>query len=184
MTRLILLSALLSMACSTAPAPEPAASPTAGAADPQSPASHQESPGAPTPSDSQAPQWSAFGATFAPVDPIPLAGAVARGDELIGQTVTVQGRISEVCQKAGCWMVLSDDSHHVRVRMKDHDFAVDKGSATKIGQVQGEWIARQVDAAEVDHYAAETREGGVVPEQNREGPVYEIVANSVRIAKN
>lgn len=182
MTRLILLSTLLSMGCSTAPAPEQTASP-ASTTSAQTAGSDAGASSARAASGDEESQWASFGANFSPVEPISLDGAVAKGDELIGQTVTVQGRISEVCQKAGCWMVLSDETHHVRVRMKDHDFAVDKGSATKIGQVQGEWIVRHVDAAEVDHYASETREGGVVPEQDQEGPVYEIIASSVRIAK-
>jgi hypothetical protein len=126
--------------------------------------------------------WRVFGDTFSPADAIPLADAIAKGEDLVGQTVTVEGNVSEVCQKAGCWMVLSNDENHIRIRMKDHAFAVDKNGAGAQGQVQGEWIARAVPEAEVSHYAEETREGGVVPERNTQGRSFEIVAHAVKLA--
>jgi len=169
MSRLIFAVALLT-ACSVAQSPP---------AEPAAPAAEAD----PAPSQSAQVDWDLFGQDFVDGKTLPLADAVARGPELLGQTVTVEGRVSEVCQKAGCWMVLSDDDLHVRIYMKDHAFSVDKGGAGRTGLVHGVLGQRQVDADEVAHYADETREGGVVPEKAAEGPTYEIVASAVRLAR-
>lgn len=169
MSRLSLMFLALAAACSNSPSatpaepePEPNAEQAQQAAQPQG-------------------EWSTFGDTFQEAEAISLADLLTSSGERLNSQVTVQGRISEVCQKAGCWLVISDDEKHMRVRMKDHAFSVDKGGAGRIGQIQGELISREVEASEVAHYAEETREGGVVPEHHHEGASLEIVASSVRL---
>jgi hypothetical protein len=173
MSRFLVLAAL-GLACTTAPAPT--------AALPAEPAPAE----APTAAEtaSATPGWDSFGEPFAETAAIPLRDALARAAELDGKDVIVEGRVSEVCQKAGCWMVLSDEERHVRVLMKDHAFSVDKQGAGRAGQVQGVLASRQVDPSEVAHYAEETRDGGVVPERVVEGPSYEIVASAVRLKRD
>jgi hypothetical protein len=41
---------------------------------------------------------------------VPLSQALQKYDSLSSQTVTVSGRITEVCKAAGCWFVLQDSS--------------------------------------------------------------------------
>ena len=44
-----------------------------------------------------------------------------------GKTVRVAGRVADVCQKAGCWMILTDDTgKKMRIRMKDHGLSIAK----------------------------------------------------------
>ncbi|TVQ90110.1 MAG: DUF4920 domain-containing protein [Deltaproteobacteria bacterium] len=129
-------------------------------------------------------EWATFGEHFTETEPTSLSDLLAQANEHLGSQVTVEGRISEVCQKAGCWLVVSEGDQHMRVRMKDHAFSVDKDGAGRVGLIQGELISREVDASEVAHYAEETREGGVVPEHTAQGPSYEIIASSVRLKKS
>lgn len=47
---------------------------------------------------------------------LPVAGVIARADELNGQTVRVEGTIRQVCQVRGCWLTFADgDGRTLRV---------------------------------------------------------------------
>jgi hypothetical protein len=63
-----------------------------------------------------------------------------------------RGRITEVCQKKGCWLMLEDDGKVARVMMKDHSFAVPRdarGEAVVFGTLR----AIELDPAEAKHLA-------------------------------
>lgn len=126
-------------------------------------------------------EWEEYGGTFAEGDVVTLGAVLDAPDAHMAGPVRVSGTVSEVCQKAGCWMVLSEGERHVRVRMKDHDFSVDKAGAGRESQVYGTLVAKNVDPEEVAHFASETRDGGVVPEQGMSGKLYELEASSVRM---
>lgn len=46
-----------------------------------------------------------------------------------GQPAKFSGRITQVCQKQGCWVVLEQDGASARVMARDHGFAVPKDAA-------------------------------------------------------
>ena len=168
--RVISLFALLT-ACGVVPAPEAAPEP-APAADP----APVEAPTA------KAGEWVESGAAFGEGEVTQLGALLDAPDAFENKAVRVEGRVSEVCQKAGCWMVISDQERHVRVRMKDHDFSVAKDGAGRTGQVRGQLVAKAIDPEEVAHFASETRDGGVVPERAaHSGKTWEIIAESVRL---
>src|SRR5690606_37333836 len=69
-------------------------------------------------------------------EPIPADGAVvsistaaADVDAHAGEPRRYSGRITEVCQKEGCWMMLEDDGQAARVLMRDHAFSVPKDAS-------------------------------------------------------
>jgi hypothetical protein len=56
------------------------------------------------------------------------------------------GRITQVCQKQGCWVVLEQDGQSARVMAKDHGFAVPKdasGQAVAYGVLEIEPITEE-----------------------------------------
>src|SRR5690606_2463714 len=57
---------------------------------------------------------------------VPISVAAADADAYAGVPHRFSGRITEVCQKEGCWMMLEDNGEAARVMMKDHAFAVPK----------------------------------------------------------
>ncbi len=123
-----------------------------------------------------------FGAAFAVADAdvVPVATFFAAPDGFVGKTARFEGRIADVCQKAGCWMVMADGPRTVRVRMKDHAFAVAKDGTGATASVEGAVNRIAVDPAAVEHYASEATPGAVVPERAAEGgSVYEIEATAV-----
>ena len=50
-----------------------------------------------------------------------IAEVNAKADALVGKTVQVKGKISEVCQNMGCWMELVDPATQARIRIKVND---------------------------------------------------------------
>jgi uncharacterized protein DUF4920 len=51
-------------------------------------------------------EYDSFGEMISPDDAIPAQLVVAEGAALIGQSVKIEGRISQVCQGNGCWLTL------------------------------------------------------------------------------
>ncbi|HEU0153872.1 MAG TPA: DUF4920 domain-containing protein [Arenimonas sp.] len=56
------------------------------------------------------------------------------------------GRITQVCQKQGCWIVLEDEGRSARVMAKDHGFEVPRdasGRAVAYGVLQVEPLSEE-----------------------------------------
>ena len=60
---------------------------------------------------------------------VPISVAAADADAYAGKANRFSGRITEVCQKEGCWMMLEDNGEVARVMMHDHAFAVPKDAS-------------------------------------------------------
>lgn len=73
------------------------------------------------------------------------------------------GRITEVCQKAGCWMVLSNEGEFARVFMHDHSFAVPKDSSSE-AVVYGTLSEKQRSEKEIAHMAEDGAKSGATRE--------------------
>ena len=59
-----------------------------------------------------------FGLEFTLDSSIPAGTVLTNPDEYVGQTVRVTGKVSDVCQKMGCWMVITDADQHMRSQPK------------------------------------------------------------------
>ena len=160
-------------------APQANPAPTSGTpAAPAAPAAPQAAPAA-------AGDWAAYGAAF-PADGaiLPVKQVLDAPASFAGKTVTVEGDIADVCQKKGCWMVVSDGARTMRVTMKEHGFGVDMGSTGGKAQIHGELVAKKVDPKTVAHYASEAAKPDLVPESAAaNGENFELVATAVRVRK-
>lgn len=67
---------------------------------------------------------SVFGEPMPPGEAVPVAHAMSKLQSGAGAQSKFSGRITEVCQKKGCWVMLEDDGAVARVMMKDHAFSV------------------------------------------------------------
>lgn len=77
---------------------------------------------------------------------VAIADAAVRPADYQGKPAKFSGRITEVCQKKGCWVVLEQDGHSARVMAKDHGFEVPKdasGPAVAYGVLQVEPISEE-----------------------------------------
>jgi hypothetical protein len=133
MTRALTALCLLALAA-CAPAPvndQPPAAPEA--ADPA------PVPAAPASAPSVAPPEH-FGAPFADQIPaVALSALIADPASYAGKIVETTGKVSQVCQAAGCWIELSDAGSGERVRtpMAGHAFVLPKTVVGKEARVQG-----------------------------------------------
>jgi hypothetical protein len=81
-----------------------------------------------------------FGAPFADQIPAVSLGALIKDPAPYnGQIIETTGKVSQVCQAAGCWMELSDAGSGERVRtpMAGHAFMLPKTVVGKEARVQG-----------------------------------------------
>jgi hypothetical protein len=124
-----------------------------------------------------------FGAPFALASGIAAAELLADPSARVGQVVRVEGEVADVCQKAGCWMVLTDGTKNLRVIMKDHAFSVDKDAARTRAVVEGTVVEKANDPEEAKHYAEESARPEVAPEANAGERKFELVATGVEIIR-
>lgn len=69
----------------------------------------------------------------------PIAAILGNPDAFAGSTVRVEGRITEVCQRKGCWMQVEDAGGHVlRVKVQDDVIVFTPGEVGRQASAQGE----------------------------------------------
>ena len=76
-------------------------------------------------------------------DTVDIATAAADPAAHEGKPQRFSGRITQVCQKEGCWVVMEQDGQSARVMAKDHGFAVPKdasGQAIAYGVLEAQSI--------------------------------------------
>lgn len=124
---------------------------------------------------SPTPAWETFGADL-PKDgvAVPLAAALADPAAHLGQARVFSGRVVDVCQKKGCWVMLEDEGQGARVLLGDHDFYVPKDVR---GPAQVHGVLSRVElSAEAQRHTAQETSGASVPDVE-----YRIVADGVQV---
>lgn len=123
-----------------------------------------------------------FGAAFTDAKAVPLADVIADAAKYADKTIKVEGTIDDVCQERGCWLVVTDGKHSMRVTFKDYGFFVPKDSAGKKVVLEGVVAKKTISEDHARHYAEESK--GKVDPNTIKGPqeVITMVATGVRIA--
>ena len=120
------------------------------------------------------PAWAAnYGAPM-PAGEARDIGTVTEDAAAAGMTGKFSGRITQVCQKEGCWLVLESDGKLARVKTKDHAFVVPKdshGRATVHGVLQPVALGEK----EAKHLAEDGAGAAVAPKE------WQIVADAIEI---
>lgn len=143
-------------------------------------AHHADDHAEPAPAAAMAADWTHYGAPFALTEVKTAAEVLGSPAQFADQTVLVEGKVTDVCQKAGCWMVITDDQSTMRVLMKDHSFSVDKGGTGAHCRVEGQIVAKEVDPEEVAHFASESADAENMPEHAaKDNVIYQLVATGV-----
>ena len=91
----------------------------------------------------------------------------------VGKVVQVRGKVTEVCQMAGCWMMIADDSGNaIRIKVKDGEVVFPKDSPGKTAIAEGKFqeikLTREQAVAEAKHEAEE--KGRKFDEASVKGP--------------
>ncbi|HWU53456.1 MAG TPA: DUF4920 domain-containing protein [Tahibacter sp.] len=114
-----------------------------------------------------------YGAPMPKVEALAIADVARTPDAHTAAPQAFKGRITEVCQNQGCWMVLEDGGAYARVFMSGHSFSVPKDARNQ-AIVYGKLSLKQLDAKQIEHLASE----GSKPQQQE----LQIDATSVWIA--
>lgn len=94
-------------------------------------------------------------------------------DSFLEGKMIVSGKISSVCQKMGCWMILTDGENFARVDFDNHSYFVPKESAGE-AKLYGRWVKKVLTDEEIAHYESEGA-------KNLKKVSYELFADSVML---
>lgn len=111
---------------------------------------------------------------------VPLVELADVGAENVGETVRIEARVSQVCQKKGCFFIAVDGSTTVRVSFKDYGFFVPTDVSGKRVMFVGEIIEKEMTKEEAEHFTQDMGEASVAVAA---GKTYEIVATAVRVPR-
>ncbi len=72
----------------------------------------------------------------------PIADLEKKPADFVGKTVQVRGKVTEVCEKMGCWMNLADPATNARVRIKvkDGEIVFPKEAVGKMAVAEGKFV--------------------------------------------
>lgn len=93
------------------------------------------------------------------------------------QLQKISGVVTKVCQKKGCWMILTDAGSHARITFKDYEFFVPVTTGRVKAVVYGKLAEANLSEERAKHYAKDAGQSG----ENIRGPIkeYSIVASGV-----
>jgi hypothetical protein len=118
----------------------------------------------------------AYGKPFADGPAVPVSAAIAAFDTHAGAPRRFSGRITEVCQAKGCWMMLEHNGQAARVKFGDHAFFLPK-DASGTAVVHGVLERKELTPEQARHFSEDG--GKRLPVAPLE---YRIVADGVRVA--
>jgi hypothetical protein len=101
-----------------------------------------------------------LGQPLAKAEAMPVADLLARPEPFVGKTVQVKGKVTEVCEMAGCWMNLTGgDGRLLRIKVEDGVIVFPKDSVGKMaiaeGKLEKHEMSRDQLVAEAKHEAEE-----------------------------
>jgi hypothetical protein len=107
--RAVLAVVVLLAACGQTEAPTPAA---------EAPAAAPAAPAAPAPAGLKG---DVYGGGVSLTESTPVSKLLAEADQYDGKVVRVEGTVTEVCEKRGCWMNIASDAQFEALRFKVQD---------------------------------------------------------------
>ena len=140
---------------------------------------HQPATSAPVAAKTTAQGMTEYGAIM-PAMPAatPLTVALRQFSPGVAQPQKLSGRVGQVCQAEGCWMMLTDGDAAVRVKFAEHTFVIPKdaqGEAVAFGTLE----QIEMSAAHAQHMAEDAgKSGAKITTPQKE---YRMLATSVQI---
>ena len=108
-----------------------------------------------------------------------LTGGGVTGDSYVGEPVLITARVSQVCQRKGCFFIAQEGPAVLRVSFADYSFFVPTDISGRRVTMAGELVRREITTEQAEHMNSDL--GGSAPIEA--GVVYEIVAISVRVPR-
>jgi hypothetical protein len=96
-----------------------------------------------------------FGKPLSIKKALTLQQAIQEPAKYQNQKVLLEGKISDVCQMKGCWLMLTDGERAIRIKFEGYSFFVPKDSRGKKVRAEGRLIQETLSEDMARHYAAE-----------------------------
>lgn len=80
-----------------------------------------------------------YGVEMPKGEAVDIATASENIDAYAGAPAKFKGRITQVCQKEGCWLMIESNTYMARIKTKDHAFVIpkdSKGEAVVFGELK------------------------------------------------
>ena len=68
---------------------------------------------------------------------VTVSALMASPEASVGKTVQVKGKVTEVCERMGCWMQLVESGQRLRVKVTDGDIVFPKTAIGKTAVAEG-----------------------------------------------
>ena len=84
-------------------------------------------------------QAKTYGAAMPKGKAVDIAVAAQNVEAYVSKPGKFKGRITQVCQKEGCWLMIESNAQAARIKAKDHAFLVpknSKGNAVVFGELK------------------------------------------------
>lgn len=121
-----------------------------------------------------------FGAPLdADARPTSLGALLDSPDDYLDAAVRIEARISQVCQKKGCFMIATSGKDAVRISFKDYAFFVPTDTGGKTVTLTGVLVERTLSEEKAAHFREDAGSDAI-----QAGKAYEIVADSVSIPRS
>ena len=89
-----------------------------------------------------------YGAELTLDEPTPISEIIAAPETYEGKKVQVEGMITGVCEKMGCWIEISDSEDNIiKVKVNDGEIVFPMETMGKSAVVEGEVYALETEAA-------------------------------------
>jgi hypothetical protein len=102
---------------------------------------------------------SSFGEPIVIERATPLAEVMRAPERFAEAPILLRGRLTDVCQKKGCWTILKDGDAHIRVRFLDYGFFLPREAVGDEALAEGRVTVRTISQKEARHYEAEASGG-------------------------
>lgn len=79
---------------------------------------------------------------------VPIADVAHDPHRFEGRSFATTGKVSAVCQEAGCWMEIGDEQTQAHVRMHGHSFFVPKTASGRVARVQATLVPKRPGASD------------------------------------
>lgn len=121
-----------------------------------------------------------FGAPLdADANPTSLEALLDSPLDYLGTPVRIEAKISQVCQKKGCFMIATSGKDAVRISFKDYAFFVPTDTGGKTVTLTGVLVERTLSEEKAAHFREDAGSDAI-----QAGKAYEIVADSVSIPRS
>lgn len=103
-----------------------------------------------------------YGADMPKGKAVDIAKASRNVETYAGKPAKFKGRITQVCQKEGCWLMIESNAQAARIKTKDHAFVIPKDSKGE-AIVFGELTRVELKPEVAKHLAEDAGQSQPVP---------------------